>query len=53
MRVDVGLRGVDPRRPGTDVAQRLPDLRPDELGELTVVAPPGLLAAVTTPEGIF
>ncbi|GAA2719194.1 MmgE/PrpD family protein [Cellulomonas aerilata] len=36
-----------------DVAQRLPDLRPDELGDLTVVAPPALLTGVTTPEGIF
>jgi 2-methylcitrate dehydratase len=36
-----------------DVVQRLPDLRADELAGLTVVAPPGLLAGVTTPEGIF
>ena len=35
------------------LAQRLPDLRPDELGGLTVVAPPDLLASVSTPEGIF
>lgn len=36
-----------------DAAQRLPELGPGELGELTVVAPAGLLASVTTPEGIF
>jgi 2-methylcitrate dehydratase len=35
------------------VAQRLPDLRPEELGGLTVVAPADVLATVTTPEGIF
>jgi 2-methylcitrate dehydratase len=35
------------------VAQRLPDLGPDELGDLTIVAPADLLASVTTPEGIF
>jgi len=35
------------------VAQRLPDLRPDELGGLTVVAPPSVLDAVRTPEGLF
>jgi 2-methylcitrate dehydratase len=36
-----------------DVAQRLPDLGPDELGGLTVVAPAALLESATTPEGIF
>ncbi|GIG22734.1 2-methylcitrate dehydratase [Cellulomonas chitinilytica] len=36
-----------------DVAQRLPDLRPDELGGLTVVAPREVLDAVRTPEGLF
>ena len=36
-----------------DVAQRLPDLAPDELGGLTVRAPADLLSSVTTPEGIF
>ncbi|WP_372595503.1 MmgE/PrpD family protein [Actinotalea sp.] len=36
-----------------EVAQRLPDLHPGELGELTVRAPADLLAAVDTPEGIF
>ncbi|MBO9554723.1 MmgE/PrpD family protein [Cellulomonas sp.] len=35
------------------VAQRLPDLRPDELGGLTVVAPRDVLDAVRTPEGLF
>jgi 2-methylcitrate dehydratase len=36
-----------------DVAQRLPELGADELGELTVTAPAALLAPLTTPEGIF
>ncbi|MPV36048.1 MmgE/PrpD family protein [Georgenia subflava] len=36
-----------------DVAQRLPELGPDDLGGLTVVAPAGYLDTVTTPEGIF
>ncbi|NTW38782.1 MAG: MmgE/PrpD family protein [Cellulomonadaceae bacterium] len=36
-----------------DVAQRLPHLRADELDQLTVVAPAGLLASVRTPKGIF
>jgi 2-methylcitrate dehydratase len=36
-----------------DAAQRLPSLRPDELGGLTVVAPGHLLDAVRTPEGLF
>ncbi|SDQ86071.1 MmgE/PrpD family protein [Quadrisphaera sp. DSM 44207] len=36
-----------------DVAQRLPSLGPDELADLTVTAPPGVLDAVRTPEGIF
>ena len=36
-----------------EVAQRLPELSPAELGGLTVVAPPGLLAGAPTPEGIF
>lgn len=36
-----------------DVAQRLPELRPDELGGLTVVAPAALMSSVTAPEGIF
>ncbi|WP_448074177.1 MmgE/PrpD family protein [Georgenia yuyongxinii] len=36
-----------------DVAQRLPELDADQLGELTVTAPAELLAPLTTPEGIF
>ncbi|MFD1716384.1 MmgE/PrpD family protein [Georgenia deserti] len=36
-----------------DLVQRLPDLGADELGELTVVAPPRLLESVTVPRGIF
>ncbi|MFC7407092.1 MmgE/PrpD family protein [Georgenia alba] len=36
-----------------DVAQRLPELRGEELAELTVVAPPELLAGASAPEGIF
>jgi len=35
------------------VAQRLPELRAEELGDLTVVAPEGLLPPVTPGEGIF
>ena len=35
------------------LAHRLPDLTPAELGGLTIVARPGLLASVSTPEGIF
>jgi 2-methylcitrate dehydratase len=36
-----------------DVAQRLPELGPDDLTGLTLTAAPGLLASVATPEGIF
>ncbi len=36
-----------------ELAQRLPQLSADELGGLTVTAPPALLAAATAPEGIF
>ena len=36
-----------------DLAQRLPELRPDELGGLTIVAAPGLLTQVEAPLGIF
>ena len=36
-----------------DVAQRLPSLTADELAGLTIVAPPGLLETVRTPEGLF
>jgi 2-methylcitrate dehydratase len=35
------------------LAQRLPELTPDELGQLTIVAAPGVLASVETPHGIF
>jgi 2-methylcitrate dehydratase len=36
-----------------DVAQRLPRLTPDELGQLTIIAAPGVLTSVPTPHGIF
>ncbi len=36
-----------------DLAQRLPELGPDELGALTVTAPAALLAEVRATEGIF
>ena len=36
-----------------DVAQRLPDLGPDELGGLTITAAPGALVAVEIPTGLF
>ena len=36
-----------------DVAQRLPQLTPEELGQLTIIAAPGVLASVETPHGIF
>jgi 2-methylcitrate dehydratase len=36
-----------------DLVTRLPSLRPDELAGLTVVARPGLLDSVRTPEGLF
>ncbi|MDF2575130.1 MAG: 2-methylcitrate dehydratase [Agromyces sp.] len=36
-----------------DVAQRLPELKPEELGQLTIVAAPGVLAQVDAPVGIF
>ena len=35
------------------LAQRLPELRPADLGGLTIVAKPGLLASFATPNGIF
>lgn len=35
------------------LAERLPDLRPDELAGLTLVAPADLLATATCPDGIF
>ncbi|MCU1569312.1 MAG: MmgE/PrpD family protein [Naasia sp.] len=36
-----------------DVAQRLPQLRPEDLGGLTLTARPGLLDAVPLPKGLF
>ncbi|MWB98583.1 MmgE/PrpD family protein [Agromyces seonyuensis] len=36
-----------------DVAQRLPELGPDELAGLTFTAAPGILTSVPTPEGLF
>ncbi|HLP23698.1 MAG TPA: MmgE/PrpD family protein [Microbacteriaceae bacterium] len=36
-----------------DVAQRLPELRPEELGGLTIVAATGVLASVPLPQGLF
>jgi 2-methylcitrate dehydratase len=36
-----------------DVAQRLPDLGPDEIGALTITAAPGALVAVEIPTGLF
>jgi 2-methylcitrate dehydratase len=36
-----------------DVAQRLPLLTPEELGQLTITAAPGVLASAPTPVGIF
>lgn len=36
-----------------DVAQRLPALKADELGQLNIVARPGLFDGLTTTEGIF
>ncbi len=35
------------------VAQRLPELAPEELGGLTIAARPGLLGTVRTPAGLF
>ncbi|WP_104082843.1 MmgE/PrpD family protein [Cryobacterium sp. Y11] len=35
------------------LAQRLPELEAAELGRLTIVAKPGLLASIATPNGIF
>ena len=35
------------------LAQRLPELDSDELGELTIVAAPGVLDSVDTPRGLF
>jgi 2-methylcitrate dehydratase len=36
-----------------DLAQRLPELGPDELGGLTITAAPGALVAVDIPTGLF
>ncbi|MRX44031.1 MmgE/PrpD family protein, partial [Agromyces sp. Q22] len=36
-----------------DVAQRLPELGPDELGRLTITAAPGALNHVEIPTGLF
>jgi 2-methylcitrate dehydratase len=36
-----------------ELAQRLPELTAEELGQLTIVARPGVLAAVPTPKGLF
>ncbi|MGO4692629.1 MmgE/PrpD family protein, partial [Glaciibacter sp. 2TAF33] len=36
-----------------DVAQRLPELTAEELGQLTIIAKPGLLEATGLPKGLF
>jgi 2-methylcitrate dehydratase len=36
-----------------DVAQRLPELNAHDIGQLTIVAKPGLLANATMPKGLF
>ena len=36
-----------------DVAQRLPELSAHDIGQLTIVAKPGLLANATMPKGLF
>ena len=36
-----------------DLAQRLPELGPDELGGLTITAAPGALVGVDIPTGLF
>jgi 2-methylcitrate dehydratase len=36
-----------------DVAQRLPELGPDELGALTFTAAPGALSTIPVPQGLF
>jgi 2-methylcitrate dehydratase len=36
-----------------DLAQRLPELGPDELGGLTITAAPGALVGVEIPTGLF
>lgn len=36
-----------------DLAQRLPELTPDEVAQLTIVARPGVLEAIPAPKGLF
>jgi 2-methylcitrate dehydratase len=36
-----------------DLAQRLPDLTAEEVGQLTIVAKPGVLAGAPAPKGLF
>ncbi|AND15455.1 MmgE/PrpD family protein [Rathayibacter tritici] len=36
-----------------DLAQRLPELTPEEVGRLSVIAAPGVLASVEPPRGLF
>ena len=36
-----------------NLAQRLPELTPDEVRELTIVASPGVLDSVPAPRGLF
>ncbi|HZW42288.1 MAG TPA: MmgE/PrpD family protein, partial [Agromyces sp.] len=36
-----------------DLAQRLPELGPDELGGLTFTAAPGALVGIDIPTGLF
>ena len=36
-----------------DLAQRLPDLTAEEVGQLTIVAKPGVLATAPAPKGLF
>ncbi|MGO4692627.1 MmgE/PrpD family protein, partial [Glaciibacter sp. 2TAF33] len=36
-----------------DVAQRLPELNAHDIGQLTIVAKPGLLANYAMPKGLF
>ena len=36
-----------------ELAQRLPDLTAEEVGQLTIVAKPGVLAGAPAPKGLF
>ncbi|PPH73238.1 2-methylcitrate dehydratase [Rathayibacter sp. AY1D4] len=36
-----------------DLAQRLPELTPEEVGRLSVIAAPGVLASIEPPRGLF